>query len=509
VHAAPGGDDLPIARAAVGLVVAAAVALLLATADPLLALLPAALAVAAYAVVRLPVRVPLFALLALAVLADLEPSRAPEIPPWRPPTHVLQPLLLDNLNKLLGVEAAKVSGFEVVALALIALAALRALAGDRTDAAGRVPPARPMVAALLLSLFAVVALEAWGVARGGDVRQSLWQFRYVLWMPVLALLLCAAMRGARDAAAFAAAVTGVSCLKILLAAYFYFRYARPAGVTPATVTSHADSVLFVVTMVGWLAAAYHQPTVRRVAAAAAVAAWSALGLAMNNRRTAYVTLAATAVMFYAVLPRRTRRALLRLGLYALPLFLVYVAAGRNRAGAAFAPARMVASVITQEDASSQTRDIENYNLVTTLKRGPLVGSGWGHEYVEISVAYNIAHVFPQYRYIAHNSVLWLWSIGGLVGFTLLWLPVAAGAFLAARAHAFATTPLDRGVAYGALATYAAYVVQAWADMGTQSWTVQGMLAVALAASAKLAVGTGAWPQRTRLFGAAAPHVGGA
>jgi hypothetical protein len=235
-----------------------------------------------------------------------------------------------------------------------------------------------------------------------------------------------------------------------------------------------------------------------------VTAWTLFGLVINNRRTAYVTLAAAALTFYAVLPRRTRRMLLRLALCALPFGVLYLGVGSRRPTGLFAPAGMVMSVLTQKDASSQTRDIENYNLLVTLKQNPLVGSGWGHEYVEVTRAYDISSVFAQYRYIAHNSVLWLWSIGGLVGFTLLWLPLVVGAFLAARAHAFATGPRERAVAYAALATYAAFVIQAWADMGTQSWTTQGLLAVALAASGKLAVHTGAWPQGTRLFGTSVP-----
>ncbi|HEY0777640.1 MAG TPA: O-antigen ligase family protein [Gemmatirosa sp.] len=487
---------------------AASVAVLLATANPLLGALPVLLVVAAYAVLTLPARIPLFAGLALVILADIAPSRLPDdVDFWHSPVYPLQLLLTENLNKLIGVEAVRISGFELLALVLIALVAVRAFAGDRTDAAGRIAPARPLVLALVLNLGAVLAMELWGVARGGDVRQSLWQFRQLLWMPVLALLFCATMRGARDAAVFAGLAATTSCAKIVIGAYYYLAIARPLGVVPATVTSHADSVLFVVSLAVWLGAAYYRPSVRLIALASALAGWTLFGLVINNRRTAYLTLLAAAAMFYATLPRRARRAVTLAGLAALPVLSLYVAVGRNRTGSVFVPAAKLMSVVTQKDASSLTRDIENFNLITTLHGNPLVGSGWGHEYVEVVHAYDISKVFPQYRYVAHNSVLWMWSIGGLVGFTLLWLPIAMGVFLAARARMFATTPLDRAVAYGALATFVAFVIQAWADMGTQSWTTQGMLAVALAASGQLAVGTGAWPQRTRLFGASAPRSG--
>ena len=494
----------------VGVTVAGSTALLLVTANPFVALVPLALVAVGYAVLALPARVPLFAALALAMLADIAPGQlTDDVEAWRPPVYPLQLLLTDNLNKLLGVDAARIAGFELIALILVALVALRAFAGDRTDAAGRVAPARPLVVALALSFTAVLALEGWGIARGGDLRQSLWQFRQLLWMPLLAMLLSATMRGARDAAVFAGLATAVSCLKILIGAYFYFVIARPLNVVPPTVTSHADSVLFVVSLAVWLAAAYERPSVQRIAFAGALAAWTLFGLIINNRRTAYLTLLAAAAVFFATLPRRARRTLALAGLAVLPVLGLYVAVGRNRTGSLFVPAAKLMSVVTQKDASSLTRDIENYNLITTLHGNPVLGSGWGHEYVEVVHAYDIAKVFPQYRYVAHNSVLWLWSIGGLVGFTLLWLPIAIGVFLAARARRYATTPLERTVAYGALAMFVAFVIQAWADMGTQSWTTQGMLAVALAVSGQLAVRTGAWPQRTRLVGASTPRASGA
>ena len=61
--------------------------------------------------------------------------------------------------------------------------------------------------------------------------------------------------------------------------------------------------------------------------------------------------------------------------------------------------------------TSETRNIENYNLIMTLKSNPILGSGWGHEYEEVSVAYSIKEFFEQYRYIPHNSLV------GLVAFT--------------------------------------------------------------------------------------------
>jgi len=52
----------------------------------------------------------------------------------------------------------------------------------------------------------------------------------------------------------------------------------------------------------------------------------------------------------------------------LPLVAVYAAAGWNSTSGVFKPVAMVRSVSSQEDSSSKTRDIENFNLIQTLKQ---------------------------------------------------------------------------------------------------------------------------------------------
>ena len=94
-------------------------------------------------------------------------------------------------------------------------------------------------------------------------------------------------------------------------------------------------------------------------------------------------------------------------------------------------------------SSSRTRDIENYNLIQTIKPNPLIGTGWGHEYREMNRAYNISQIFAQYRYIAHNSILWLLSIGGVVGFALVWMQIVVGVFLSTRSYRFAREAHER------------------------------------------------------------------
>ena len=49
----------------------------------------------------------------------------------------------------------------------------------------------------------------------------------------------------------------------------------------------------------------------------------------------------------------------------------------------FEPAHLLESVVNSKaDRSTETRDVENYNLMVTLRSGIFLGPGFGHEYVE-------------------------------------------------------------------------------------------------------------------------------
>ena len=480
---------------------ALSVAVLVGTGQPLLAMAPIALASIVYAAWHLPIRHSVFSFMGLVILADVMPrSPTSAIEVWRSPVAPLRALFLDNLNKLTGIEALRFSGTEVVLGALLALAAVRTMSGEMTDRRGRVPGVSPIAATLLLSFVTVLLLEVWGISRGGDFRQSLWQLRQLLWFPIVAALVTYSVRGMRDLVTATVIVTAIAGLKVAVGFYYYLLWVGTGLGKPHSVTSHADTMLFVVVIAIWTAYVFFRPTLGRLITAALINGWMLFGIVINNRRTAYVGLAAVMLVMFPLLPQRSRHALLRVALCMLPFAALYLVAGRNRSSGFFAPAGAVMSVMEQNDGSSATRDIENYNLTITLKQHLVTGSGWGHPYSEVSQAYDVTTFFEQYRYVAHNSVLWLWSVAGLLGFTALWLHLGLGVFFARRSHYLARTVDERIAAYGAIATYVAFMILAWSDMGTQSWTAVILVSLALAASGKLATITGAWPAELQLIG---------
>jgi hypothetical protein len=84
------------------------------------------------------------------------------------------------------------------------------------------------------------------------------------------------------------------------------------------------------------------------------------------------------------------------------------------------------------------------------------------------------------------------TVGGPVGFLLLWSLFLTGIFLAARSHHLAKNPLQRCAAAVSLCAQVLFLIQAWGDMGTQNWSGAWLMGAALASAGRLAVETGAW-----------------
>ena len=197
---------------------------------------------------------------------------------------------------------------------------------------------------------------------------------------------------------------------------------------------------------------------------------------------------------YLLMPRGSLRSRLhRTFLYSALPVAAYLRLGWHSQARIFGPAQKIASLFSATDRSAGSRDIENYNLIVAWKKHLVLGTGFGHAYDELSKADSIERFFGLYRYIGHDSVLWLFSVGGVVGFTAVWVTFVVGAFFAARAHAHATAPDERAAALVCLCVVVSFIVQAYGDMGMQSFIGVFLLGMALAVAGKLAVAARAWP----------------
>lgn len=397
-----------------------------------------------------------------------------------------------TIKEFAGVPGASLSVFTLVTAGLLYRAVWR-----KNKPVEWQPPPPFARRALLVFLGTVVGLALLGVLRGGAIEPTFRQTVHLLQLPLVGLLFLYALRIPEDLGALGTAFIVTAVARSLLVIFVYFGVCMPQGITdipgkPEWCTNHSDSVLFVTSLMILLSHALEQRSSKAITRALGLGALILLAIVLNNRRLAFVSLSAAPLAIYLALkPSPRKRKVTAVLAVLVPLVVVYVLVGADMPGssAIFKPAKLVVSVLDQKDTSSLSRDIENENLIYTLRQNPLLAQGFGHEY-EFSPnnpPVDLGDLFKSYRYIAHNGVLWIWSLAGVVGFTLLWLIYPLAGTLAVRSYRGASTPLERSAALAALGAVVVCVIQIWGDQGFSSYMTLFVFGIAFAVASRLAV----------------------
>ncbi|MBX3190073.1 MAG: O-antigen ligase family protein [Labilithrix sp.] len=396
-----------------------------------------------------------------------------------------------TLKEFSGMPGASLSVFFFVTVGLL----YRAVWGKKPE--GWTRPPKFARSAMLAFLGTVVGLAAFGIVRGGGVEPAFRQTIHLMQLPLVGLLFLYALRVPEDLASVGTAYVAAAVTRSLLVTYVYFGVCVPQGITslpgkPEWCTNHSDTVLFVTALMILLAHALEQRTSKVILRSLAVAVPILLGIVLNNRRLAFVSAAAAPIVIYlAMKPSRRKRRLTAALVVLVPLVIGYVLVGSeiNSPSPLLKPAKLVVSVMDQKDNSSISRDIENENLIYTLRQSPIVMSGFGHEYQYSpnNPPVDLGDLFKNYRLIAHNGVLWIWSLAGVVGFSLLWTIYPMAGTLALRGYRAAQSPLERSSALASLGAMVVCVVQIWGDQGFNSYMTLVTFGVAFAVATRLAV----------------------
>lgn len=438
---------------------------------------------------RAPLRTCVASLMFLALIADA-PQDNPMAGLWRSPLFAIGQLLCNNWSNTFGISALSFSGLDLLT-ALLLLRAAFTPGAARTAAALRT--------ALWLFFAAVLGLGVFGVVTGGVVGNAYWQVRQLIYIPVFAWLLTEALQGNDAYREVGRIVVAAALVKTAVGLFFHFAIAGPRGLHPPFLTTHSDTMLFCLAIIVVFVRFLEEPGLANLRRCLWIIPLVLSAVWLNNRRVAWVGLFGALLVVWLLTPwSRIKRRLVTVSLFAFPLLMLYVAAGWGSTAPAFKPVASIRTLVATKDgtraadSSTRSRQIENFNLAQTLLRHP-IGTGLGHPYEEVVKGPDISRDFALYRYIPHNSVLWLMTAGGPVGFFALWSLFVVGIFLAARSYRRATAPDHRAAALSALCAQLLFLVQAWGDMGTQNWSTTWLLAAALAVSGRLAVSTGAWP----------------
>lgn len=431
--------------------------------DPTLALGPPIAVLGLWVILTLPLELVAPALVGL-MLSTSSPGLHPAEGKWKSPLYSLGQLLYTIMPIKVALADVLVGIIVLRAVAVIVL-------GDWGSGIDRRPP-RPYAKAALVGIGAIGVWTVFGLATGGSFKNMLWQVRPLMWMPCFAIATSVVASSRRGISRFRSAILIAGVIKAFEGIYFYFGVAKPRGLDVAYVTTHSDSALWAVATAIVFAEWIEVRT--RVTRRNLVLLGSIYALAMvvNNRRTVWVSVFASVAFLVLVAQQPVKRQLARILGVLWPLVIVYVVIGlgTHSPSIIFKPVSMIDSVLFQTDASSSTRDIENYNLLVTMRARPIVGWGFGHEYVEAQKAFDISKEFAQYRYIPHNSFLGLWAFLGPIGAGGYFLLPVVAVFYAVSARRRTTDPMLRAAGAWSVCAVIAYLVQGWADIGIQDWT---------------------------------------
>ncbi len=464
---------------------------------PAVALLPMVAACLVWVLAKVPVRYPVLILLGVLLTVDC----AVEVPYsglWNSPVSFIGRLFFINLNVVTGVPGLGFTLVDLSVFGLIALYIYRQAVGLKTDTP-KTPLPRPLVMALLLILATITWMYIWGVARGGDGRPAKWQLQKLLLMPMFVLLFNVSIKGPEDFKLLGRIIIGAAFTKAFLGAFFIVFIVRPQGLYSEYATTHSDTMLYVTGLAIALATWTEEPTWKNFRRMLVVGGIIFMGMSYNDRRLSYASFDQAVIAMFLISPwTRVKRYLTRAGIALAPLILAYIVIGWANPTGFFSPVNTIKSMIVGEHNDTgemDYRDVENFNLISTWQHNPILGSGYGHGFEEVMKLADISHLFEDYLYHPHNSVLGLLAFGGVVGFTGVWLFVAVTVFFAVRSYHRAHVPQWRAWAMVVVAIVFAYINQCFGDMGITSWYAMILMALSVTIAGKLATLTGAWSPR--------------
>jgi hypothetical protein len=283
-------------------------------------------------------------------------------------------------------------------------------------------------------LLAAVVFGAWlavgfirGMASGGDVNVGLWELRGPSYVVAVLVLTSHYMRTKADVVRLTwAAVLAFAVEAVWITTYCVLNLGGQAAQFRQFV-DHSTSV-HLNTVLVLLAAAW---LFRASASMRFGLPWLlppvVLSYLVNQRRAPFIGLAVAVGLLCAAGLCINRRLALRVIAVVGVTAIAWLTFGWRDSGSMGLPARAVQSVFNGTDRSMKDREsdyyrvLEDTDIIATIRSHPWAGVGFGRPFSLVLMLPGIQE-FVWWRYITHNSVLWIWMKAGAGGFvTLLFL----------------------------------------------------------------------------------------
>jgi hypothetical protein len=176
-----------------------------------------------------------------------------------------------------------------------------------------------------------------------------------------------------------------------------------------------------------------------------------------------------------------RKAFFLSALPVLAISVLYLGVFWNSSGIVGQPSRAIKSLYQpdpRDAASNMYRVLETMNIDATIHSDPLLGVGFGREFLFVVGMPDISW-WPFWRYETHNNILWVWMKTGVVGYVLFWALVGGAISRAAFAAKRLNDPTLRCAALFCLVAIIGTVVFAYVDLGLVSGRVTVLFGTSL------------------------------
>jgi hypothetical protein len=327
-------------------------------------------------------------------------------------------------------------------------------------------------------LWPVVAFGAFAVGgfvygvflKGGDLTVAMWEIRPLLYLVAMYVLTSNLLTRTQHYLWLAWAVVLAITVQNLFSLHFYYSLSSAQREGLEALTEHPTSLfygwLFLVALGVWVLRGGTRWAKFLLLLAVIPSAWV---FVLSERRAAVVALAGGFAIFATMLFFRRRKAFWVLVPIVVLLTATYTAAFWNSTGGVGFGARAVKTVFSSKDVSERDtssddyRQIENFDLVNTIRVTRLTGIGFGKPFYQPSPLPDISF-FVFYQYIPHNSVLWIWLKMGYLGFVTMLVIIAASIRAGIRASFTVPTGDALAVTIGALAFIVMFFLFAYVDL---------------------------------------------
>ena len=452
---------------------------------------PICVLLAWFAIARAPLRNTMLVLMFFALVLE-NPSEQPASNQFSTPFAPFGALTLAHFKYTLG-NWMFFGGMDLLLLGAVVALYVRGKAAVR----GPLGTPKPMIRLAQLTYATIVFVFLVGKWRHGDNSMAVWQIDRVIYLPTVFLLCQAAFTGLKDYIAVGKVALAAAVIRASLA--IYVRLTVPATTDELSgesslpyATTHNDSILFALASV-----ILGAMVLQRAGRKATKLVWLlgpilVGGMIANDRRIVWVEIIMVFTCVYLMTDTNAfKRKLNKVMMITAPIVAGYVAVGWGSTGGIFKPVQVIRSAVdSSADGSTAWRDLENFNLVFTVRQFPFLGVGYGNGFWEMWPMPVVDYELE--KFIPHNSILGLYTYGGVIGYagiTALWV---GGVYFAIRAYHYCKAPLEKVAALGALSSILVYYLQCFGDMGLGCWTGVFLVGPSIAIACKLAVSSGAW-----------------